>query len=704
MNNLKTRVTALIMAILLTASTQVSASDAEALSAAGADANNFGSTSQSGPSNVVSGAPVRPSDTAFDPATELPNYTTNPPEASYYSDQSTMEEDAFAKTQDDTCTETDCSSGAASQVVESFNTRPNFVIDPDTDPLLIDSQATLDDPESVMGTIAAGYSGCETVPSSCITEFTNQNCDEALAFEDNVCNSVINVTVDYPANCEAGQVILQQLRVINRRKADDNAWVRVICRPDLTDTVMIQMAMNEGSNHPVPPPSAWRTYYLPQTDPANYTVTYHTGTYIEDSEGENIGVNWTGSHLYQKNYLDTYLVTFSGSRRNYVLVFYTGGCDVAANTCSYTFEYQDIWYRSTQLTDCYGWGTCFDLNIQVGSYYYFYRRSPVTSSTANFTRPALDTVISEETVDNCATYDAISYCSRTVGPACIDGPSTKNINGTDVFKECWEYESTYSCSASGSTNSCQAFRDQGCTQIDSTCASSFPSGQCSVFDQTMQCPTTTCSEETTICGDQVYCVDGSCVDQTYDPNTDAAESFTQLAMLDETAKAFEESMDINSLFEGIDQRCRIGIVSALTYDCCDESGVINGVWPQCNETELDLAYANDTDRTHYVGSYCSREWGCPLCFCVERKRTYCTFTSKLGRILQEQGRLQLGIGWGGRRSPNCEALTIEQIQSLDFTQIDFSEFYDDAMTGLNTVDQSAVQSAIENKLNIIYGQ
>ena len=47
------------------------------------------------------------------------------------------------------------------------------------------------------------------------------------------------------------------------------------------------------------------------------------------------------------------------------------------------------------------------------------------------------------------------------------------------------------------------------------------------------------------------------------------------------------------------------------------------------------------------------------------------FTSRLGRILHEQARPQLGIGWN-----HCDGFTVSQIQRIDFDRVDLSEFTD----------------------------
>ena len=79
-----------------------------------------------------------------------------------------------------------------------------------------------------------------------------------------------------------------------------------------------------------------------------------------------------------------------------------------------------------------------------------------------------------------------------------------------------------------------------------------------------------------------------------------------------------------------------------------------------------------------VGTYCSQS--IDLVFttvCVENTTSYCCFSSKLVRIIQEQGRPQLGIGWGTPKNPDCRGFTPEELQQINFEKIDFSEYYSD---------------------------
>ena len=80
---------------------------------------------------------------------------------------------------------------------------------------------------------------------------------------------------------------------------------------------------------------------------------------------------------------------------------------------------------------------------------------------------------------------------------------------------------------------------------------------------------------------------------------------------------------------------------------------------------------------HRVGSWCSsclRVLGSCVS-CIEETTSKCCFNSKLARIINEQGRTQLGRGWGDVRSPDCGGFTVAELQSLDFGAMDLTEFY-----------------------------
>lgn len=92
---------------------------------------------------------------------------------------------------------------------------------------------------------------------------------------------------------------------------------------------------------------------------------------------------------------------------------------------------------------------------------------------------------------------------------------------------------------------------------------------------------------------------------------------------------------------------------------------------KCEKEEQSLAMKIGQNLCYNVGSYCSTKT--PV-GCLVVKETHCCFNSRLARILNEQGREQLGISWGTPKNPQCAGLTLSDFQSLDFSRIDLSEF------------------------------
>lgn len=80
---------------------------------------------------------------------------------------------------------------------------------------------------------------------------------------------------------------------------------------------------------------------------------------------------------------------------------------------------------------------------------------------------------------------------------------------------------------------------------------------------------------------------------------------------------------------------------------------------------------------HTIGTWCSsciRILG-HCVSCIEHTTSKCCFNSLLARLVQEQGRAQIGKGWGSAENPDCSGFTVAQLQSLDFARMDLSDFY-----------------------------
>ncbi|ABL01364.1 conjugal transfer protein TraN [Pelobacter propionicus] len=122
----------------------------------------------------------------------------------------------------------------------------------------------------------------------------------------------------------------------------------------------------------------------------------------------------------------------------------------------------------------------------------------------------------------------------------------------------------------------------------------------------------------------------------------------------------------------------------------------------CDAKDIQTAGQVKADQCHYIDSYCQKKW---FIGCVQKAKGYCCFNSMMARIIHEQGRPQLttfGLdgSWGTPKKPNCRGFTPEEFESLDFSKIDFSEYYavlqKDMATNITNA-QTKIQTTIQNR-------
>ena len=116
----------------------------------------------------------------------------------------------------------------------------------------------------------------------------------------------------------------------------------------------------------------------------------------------------------------------------------------------------------------------------------------------------------------------------------------------------------------------------------------------------------------------------------------------------------------------------------------------------CDQQDMETGLLRGSGMCHEVGSYCASSI---LGVCVQKAKGHCCFNTKLGRIIQEQGRPQLasfnGIGWGTPKSPMCRGFTPEEFQALDFSKMDLTEYYSD----IEAKAQSQIQVDMKDRVD-----
>ena len=122
--------------------------------------------------------------------------------------------------------------------------------------------------------------------------------------------------------------------------------------------------------------------------------------------------------------------------------------------------------------------------------------------------------------------------------------------------------------------------------------------------------------------------------------------------------------------------------------------IMSYVTKACPTDDIITSMKVDSGYCHYIGTHCvNKLFGS----CTQSEKVYCCFNSKLGRILQEQGRPQLPSfsGWGTVDSPDCRGFTPEEFQALDFSKIDMSDYYAELRHKVDSEIQTNIKEGID---------
>jgi len=281
-------------------------------------------------------------------------------------------------------------------------------------------------------------------------------------------------------------------------------------------------------------------------------------------------------------------------------------------------------------------------------------------------------VLPDEWSDNCARLEErvdqglCGYTSRI----CTQGPQTRIVNDIPITRDCWQETMTYHCSYPAKDD-CGPLRARGCAQIHSVCKQQI-GNVCIVYQQTYQCKDPTHTTYQIAGGNTPFCMDGNCRDQSWELNDELMSSVAQLSILRE----MQGNLKNGFLFTGQKHQCSKYVVHFK--DCCGSGkGWGNDVGlSSCSANEKLLSKKRKSGLCHYVGTYCAKK---VLGKCIKKKSSFCCFGSKLLKAFQEQGRAQIGMGWGEPKSPLCRGFTIEEIQRIDFSKLDLREVFEELM-------------------------
>ncbi|WP_374942083.1 conjugal transfer protein TraN [Sphingomonas sp.] len=313
-----------------------------------------------------------------------------------------------------------------------------------------------------------------------------------------------------------------------------------------------------------------------------------------------------------------------------------------------------------------------------------------------------DTIAERRNESACAGLVADSGCVEQVETCTSSDPVTRIINGIAVTRPCWAWEKSYQCS--------RAVERQDCGSLDANPACSFARREClsedepcTTWERIYRCaiPDQVGPDKQYICDGDIYCINGDCETIDRQPNAEFKDAAVALNAAAQAGREFDPPT--LSLFKGTRNTCKSAVFGVL--NCCKGKAfpLIPGsqllVALGCSREEILLHQRDATGLCHYVGSYCASS---VLGVCVTKRKAYCCFESKLSRILQEQGRPQIGKPWGSPKRETCLGFTVDEFARLDLSAMDFSEVYAEFQDAARLPEELSTVTAVQQKITDFY--
>ena len=661
---------------------------------------------------------VRSTLNASSASSAVPGYTTTPPETTYYG-QPSLSGAANARLSACATSTNDPVCQAQSGALTSANT-PRAAVSP-YDPAVTVARDIAANPSSVLGSLASYYSGCTTTEISTPAGTTSKVCNRYSGIGNYSTRRDLTVQVELLPSCTEGAWFAHGQA--NRNGADYMvAEAQCQIRADGRQRFRFYAAGGMGAC------IGWQTVDLP-TAPATQAV------HVTD-----LSPHWEG---YCWSPLQVVMMPGSGC---------TGG------TCSYTFQFNalaegsnwslplsfvqptmeqhetDVWVdRSASLADG---GRC-------------------TVSTADrcIDGPGTKTIDgraitracwSYERTLTCASGAPVDECAPLVTSGCTPAASTcKQADATTGL--CEIFQDTYTCPVAAQTVTTASNCPANVYCLGSNC---FNTRYTNDTDFARSMSLMEAVREAGVYLDpnnlQVFKGEGNrCRDRLfknccYSDSAGAGMSNQSLFGVG-SRLVFDVLMNANNrefLYQGM-KALLLGGGFSGTFTTYGVTVAVNGAalpagsavlyagdslvvafdpWSlaiavmiyivmsmsSCNSDEGKLAMKEGAGLCHTIGTWCS---SCIRIFghcvsCIEHSTGKCCFNSKLARIVNEQGRVQVGKAWGSGKSPDCSGFTIAQLQSLDFAAMDLTEFYAAIVPTLPNV--GTIQGSNASRLTTCY--
>ena len=290
----------------------------------------------------------------------------------------------------------------------------------------------------------------------------------------------------------------------------------------------------------------------------------------------------------------------------------------------------------------------------------------------------------------CDADIAKTLAKPLVKTICLDSSNPKWVDGQALYKPdgCWYQDEQHGYVGTGlftEDSQCKQYRADKCTVLKEECLAKHSEGWCTTAKMSFNCPSSTAQQTVEVCGDTLICPDGNCYDQVKEKG-DATEDFKQAATYMELLKNAKDAFDPNNLsvFKGQYKECSVNKTLVGTDKCCIAgTGTLNTVGQGCSINEETIATARNNKVVTSLGEWteCTQKI---LGVCVNKvvHYPYCVWPSKLARMIQDQGMAQIGQPI----TADCRGFKLNapnEIQMVDFSKIDLSEYFSDVVDKLN---------------------
>lgn len=301
-----------------------------------------------------------------------------------------------------------------------------------------------------------------------------------------------------------------------------------------------------------------------------------------------------------------------------------------------------------------------------------------------------------------------TYPCIDIGKSCVSSGG-RIVEGIRVTRDCWEWSYEKTCNYPSKDNCklyehCYDLGTKGCYLQDSqgNCVNLKKEFSCEAWvhdtkenKKVRQDLVEKDGEEGLVC-EGVPCIDGNCVDKSYLTNGEMMDSVSKLYAASYASPDGDADVQI---FVGSHEKCSQNMASYM--NCC---GIGKG-WgktfgAKCNSSEKALMEMRTDNLCVFVG----QETKSALGVTYQINKHFCCFSNLLEKAIQEQGRQQLGISFGSGSDADCRGFTIEEIQKIDFSKIDFSEFIEDLkikfMPTYQGINPEEIKGRIQDHLDI----